>query len=63
MYRVQKLASKDYYFRHHLETKLEDNNITSELKRFLRLRTLTSDLPIKVKVSNLGKIVTVYSVR
>ncbi|HNV98231.1 MAG TPA: type II CRISPR RNA-guided endonuclease Cas9 [Chitinophagales bacterium] len=63
LYRVQKLASKDYYFRHHLETKLEDNNITSELKRFLRLRTLTSDLPIKVKVSNLGKIVTVYSVR
>lgn len=58
LFRVQKLATKDYFFRHHLETTLVDKK---ELKTISFLRLTPSGLKeaIKVRINNLGKIVKV----
>ena len=69
LYRVQKISSGDYNFRHHLETKV-DNKINGEkddLKfmntgRLIRLRSeeaLFKRNPIKVRLNNLGEIVQI----
>lgn len=59
MFRVQKLATKNYFFRHHLETTVEEVN---ELKD-LAYRSIRSTSPlngvIKVRINHLGKIVHV----
>ncbi len=55
LYRVQKLQSKDYWFRHHLETKLDDT-INSNFKKYLRIRNPTNLDGIKVSVSKTGSI-------
>ncbi len=59
LYRVQKIAKGDYYFRHHLETSVEDNSTTAKemgkMKR-LSLRSLKENNPHKVHVSVIGKI-------
>mgnify|MGYP003301181069 CR=1 FL=1 len=59
LYRVQKLASGDYVFRHHLETTVDDNSATArgmgKLKR-LSLKSLTENNPHKVHISITGKI-------
>lgn len=59
LYRVQKLASKYYNFRHHLETNVEENkelrNIT--WKRIQNCNALKGI--VKVRVNHLGKIVAV----
>ncbi len=59
LYRVQKFASNDYWFRHHLETMLND---VSELKhvtwkRITNIMTLV-DI-VKVRVNHIGQIVSV----
>ena len=58
LFRVQKLTSKDYFFRHHLETKVEDNN---KLKTITWIRCGLSGLNgiIKVRVNHIGQIVEV----
>lgn len=57
LYRVQKLSSKDYYFRHHLETTVEEKkelrNIT--WKRITALNNLKGI--IKVRINHIGEIV------
>ncbi len=58
LFRVQKLASKDYWFRHHLETIVETKN---ELKGIAWIRTSVKgiDKIVKVRINHIGQIVTV----
>jgi CRISPR-associated endonuclease Csn1 len=59
LYRVQKLATGDYVFRHHQETSVEDKSATAreigKLKR-LSLKGLVDNNPHKVHISVIGKI-------
>lgn len=58
MFRVQKFTNKDYFFRHHLETDVEDR---SELKGITWKREGLSGIEgiVKVRLNHLGKIVQV----
>lgn len=56
LYRVQKVSSKDYNFRHHLASKLDDN---TQLVRIKSLKKWSSLNPIKVNLDAIGKIRTV----
>ncbi|MBR6541123.1 MAG: type II CRISPR RNA-guided endonuclease Cas9, partial [Bacteroidales bacterium] len=59
LYRVQKLASKDYNFRHHLETGIEDRKELQNIT-WKRIRSLNQmDGLIKVRINHIGKIVDV----
>ncbi len=59
LYRVQKLAKGDYFFRHHLETTVDDNSSTAKsigkMKR-LALKSLSGNNPHKVHISITGRI-------
>lgn len=60
LYRVQNLASTDFRFRHHLETRIDTDQDWQFSKRFYRLRNFKSlnDLnPYKVKLNCIGEIV------
>ena len=59
LFRVQKLASKYYVFRHHLETTVDDNNELQEItwKRITSLNGINKI--IKVRVNHIGQIVSV----
>jgi CRISPR-associated endonuclease Csn1 len=60
LYRVQKLGSGDYTFRHHLETQIVDDNNAILSKRGQRIRSIGSLFslnPFKVRINNLGNIV------
>ena len=66
LYRVQKIASKYYSFRFHLETSVDDkyNGVKNEtksiemgkLKRLQSLNALFSQHPHKVRINILGEI-------
>lgn len=59
LYRVQKMTKGDYFFRHHLETAVDDNSSTAKemgkMKR-LSLKSLLENNPHKVHISLTGKI-------
>jgi CRISPR-associated endonuclease Csn1 len=57
LYRVQKLPSKYYNFRHHLETNVEENNALKD-NTWLRITNLERlhDV-VKVRINNIGQIV------
>jgi CRISPR-associated endonuclease Csn1 len=62
LYRVQKMSKKnngaiDIWFRHHLETKLDDSQTSKDLKRFINIQSLSGLTGVKVKINNIGKIV------
>lgn len=59
LFRVQKLASKYYVFRHHLETTVDDNKKLQEItwKRITSLNGI--DKLVKVRVNHIGQIVSV----
>lgn len=59
LYRVQKITSKDYVFRHHLETNVNDVNDLRDItwKRIRNVNGLNGI--IKVRVNHIGKIVSV----
>ncbi|MDN5285437.1 MAG: hypothetical protein JWR38_1711, partial [Mucilaginibacter sp.] len=62
LYRTQKMSKKssgaiDLWFRHHLETKLDDTATAKELKKFVNIASLGAMNGIKVKVNNIGQIV------
>ena len=62
LYRSQKMSKKssgaiDLWFRHHLETKLDDSQISKELKKYINIQSLGGLNGIKVKVNNIGQIV------
>lgn len=58
LYRVQKMTTGDYFFRHHLETTVEN---TSELKNLAWIRCGTNGLKgiVKVRINHIGQIVHV----
>lgn len=58
LFRVQKFTIKDYFFRHHLETNVEDN---STLKGITWRREGVSGISkiIKVRINHIGQIVKV----
>lgn len=58
LFRVQKFTTKDYFFRHHLETNVED---VSKLKSIAWKREGLSGLKgiIKVRINHLGEIIHV----
>ncbi|MDO4511464.1 MAG: type II CRISPR RNA-guided endonuclease Cas9 [Bacteroidales bacterium] len=59
LFRVQKFTVKDYFFRHHLETKIED---IKDLKNITWLRITNLNILkgfVKVRVNHIGKIVAV----
>jgi CRISPR-associated endonuclease Csn1 len=69
LYRVQKIAESDYFFRLHIETKVDDKynekvdmNLSLQLGKMIRIRSLKGwqhKNPIKVRVNNLGQIVKI----
>jgi CRISPR-associated endonuclease Csn1 len=59
LFRVQKLSSKDYSFRHHLETTVDDNKSLLG-KTWKRIRSVAGlEGIVKVRVNHLGQIVAV----
>lgn len=59
MYRVQKFTNKDYWFRHHLETILDNRKELDDIT-FKRIQTPTHLVGlIKVRTNHLGQIVHV----
>jgi CRISPR-associated endonuclease Csn1 len=58
LYRVQKFTNRDYFFRHHLETNVENNNA---LKNITWIRCGLSGLEniIKIRINHIGQIVSV----
>ncbi len=61
LYRVQKLSDFDIFFRHHLETNIDDKNVqlSKEMKKFYRANSIGGFdklNAVKVKLNNLGKI-------
>ena len=58
LFRVQKIATKDYFFRHHLETNVETDNV---LKNTTWKREGLSGLKdiVKVRINHLGDIVSI----
>ena len=59
LYRVQKFSEGDYFFRHHLETTVESENVLRDVtwKRIRSIQNL-EDI-VKVRVNHLGKIISV----
>jgi CRISPR-associated endonuclease Csn1 len=59
LYRVQKIATKNYFFRHHLETTVNEIKELKD-KAYINLRS-TSNLStiIKVRINHLGKIIQI----
>jgi CRISPR-associated endonuclease Csn1 len=58
LYRVQKFTIKDYFFRHHLETNVENNNSLKGIT-WLRLGLNGINRIIKIKVNHIGQIVSI----
>ncbi len=59
LYRVQKLATMNYVFRHHLETTIDDSGVSMAAKRYYSVRSIGSLIslnPTKIRISNLGEI-------
>lgn len=69
IYRLQKVATNNYYFRHHLETKVDNkiNGVKNEMlfkqtRRIILIQSLDSYFkinPIKVMVNNLGEVIKI----
>ena len=59
LFRVQKLTTKDYVFRHHLETSVEDKAELRDVtwKRITLINRLKN--VVKVRINHLGQIVAV----
>ena len=60
LFRVQKMGSKDYWFRHHLETKVD--NVSNDLRdiTWKRIRNANGlNSIVKVRINHIGEIVKV----
>lgn len=58
LYRVQKISSREYCFRHHLETQIVDTKESVLMNRYYRLKSvsaLESLSPYKIRIDILGK--------
>jgi CRISPR-associated endonuclease Csn1 len=58
LFRVQKLATKDYFFRHHLETTVENNNALKGVT-WIRCGLNGIENIVKVRINHIGQIVSV----
>lgn len=58
LFRVRKLTSKDYFFRHHLETTVNDTFLLKGLT-WKRCNLLSIKEIIKVRINHIGQIVSV----
>ena len=59
LYKIQKLGSSDYTFRHHLETEIIDDPNAKICKRFFRIKSIGSLFslnPIKIKINCIGDL-------
>lgn len=56
MFRVQKFTARDYFFRHHLETSVDDKKELKEIS-FKRLGLNGINNIIKVRINHLGQII------
>lgn len=59
LYRVQKLSKNYYVFRHHIETKVDENEDLKKLQKYYSIRSLNSFFsmnPRKVYIDRLGNI-------
>ncbi len=59
LFRVQKIATLNYFFRHHLETQLINRNETKEVTYYNIRSLLRLEGLIKVRLNHLGNIVEV----
>jgi len=59
LFRVQKIATKNYFFRHHLETNVETKKELKNICYINYRNTNAVDGIIKVRLNNLGKIVSI----
>lgn len=59
LYRVQKLSSKDYYFRHHQETSIENDKALRDITWKRVLSTQSMKDVVKVRIDHLGRIVAI----
>ncbi|WP_286744288.1 type II CRISPR RNA-guided endonuclease Cas9 [Roseivirga sp. UBA1976] len=59
LFRVQKIASKNYFFRHHLETTVETIKVLNGVAYHSQLGLNSIEGIIKVRINHLGKIVHV----
>lgn len=60
LYRVQKIANREYTFRFHLETQLDDSKEAMSIHKFYRVRSisaLNSLNPHKISINILGEII------
>ena len=59
LFRVQKIAKNDYWFRHHLETRVVDNDKQLRDITWKRVNTKSMDGVVKVRINHIGQIVAV----
>lgn len=59
LFRVQKLATKNYMFRHHLETNVEDNKVLVNVSHIHIRSTGPLENIVKVRLNHIGQIVNV----
>ncbi len=59
LFRVQKLATKNYFFRHHLETTVEEKKELKNIAYKPQLGLATIKDIVKVRVNHIGQIVKV----
>lgn len=62
LYRTQKMSKRssgaiDLWFRHHLETKLDDTGTAKDLKKYINIQSLSGMNGVKVKINNIGQII------
>jgi len=58
-YRVQKLSSMFYVFRHHLETNVDESSFAQTTKKFIRISSLSTLLKsniLKIKIDKIGQV-------
>jgi CRISPR-associated endonuclease Csn1 len=58
LFRVQKFTIKDYFFRHHLETNVDNNNVLKG-NSWLRLGINGINNIVKVRINHIGQIVSI----
>jgi CRISPR-associated endonuclease Csn1 len=58
LFRVQKFTIKDYFFRHHLETNVEDNSLTKGII-WKREGLLGINAIIKIRINHIGDIISI----
>ena len=59
LFRVQKIATKNYFFRHHLETTVKESKDLKDVSYKPQLGLNAINGIVKIRINHLGKIVQV----